>query len=111
MYRLEFLYNLIKIEFVRFGNRVVTYIVSMMSKVARGILQHNISIVFFPPTGKTTLLYKAKLNSTMFANVPPIGINIEEMTPKRGATIAVWDMRGEKLSRHLWRNYYLKTEG
>ena len=61
--------------------------------------------------GKTSLLYKAKLNSTMFANVPPIGANIEEMTPRRGATIAVWDMRGDKLHRHLWRNYYMKTEG
>ncbi|XP_045197191.1 ADP-ribosylation factor D-like [Mercenaria mercenaria] len=60
--------------------------------------------------GKTTILYKAKLDDTIFANVPPRGINIELMTPRRGARIQVYDMPGSKLTRYLWSNWFKCTE-
>lgn len=60
--------------------------------------------------GKTTLLYKAKLDDAIFANLPPRGINIELMTPRRGARIQVFDMPGSKLVRHLWQNWFNYTE-
>lgn len=60
--------------------------------------------------GKTTLLYKAKLDNAIFANIPPRGINIELMTPRRGARIQVFDMPGSKLTRYLWQDWYRSTE-
>jgi len=61
--------------------------------------------------GKTTLLYKSKLDDTIYANVPPRGINIEHMRPRRGARMQVFDMPGSKITRHLWHSWFFKTEG
>lgn len=61
--------------------------------------------------GKSTLLYSAKLDDTVYVNVPANGINIEHVRAKRGATLQVYDMTGSKLTRHVWYTWFRRTEG
>lgn len=41
--------------------------------------------------GKTTILYKVKLNETV-SSIPTIGFNVETVTPCKGVTFTVWDV-------------------
>ena len=61
--------------------------------------------------GKTTILYKLKLNKTM-TTMPTIGFNVETYRPythKKGE-FTVWDCGGQDKVRHLWRHYYQGTQ-
>lgn len=60
--------------------------------------------------GKTTFLYNSKLDETIYANLPPPGVNIEQVTPVRGATLQVYDLAGNKMVRHHWCYWFKKTE-
>ncbi|KAH3729345.1 uncharacterized protein LOC127853362 isoform X1 [Dreissena polymorpha] len=60
--------------------------------------------------GKTCLMYKTKLDHTIYANLPPRGINIEHTRPRRGARIQLYDMPGSKLSRYLWQAFLKEAE-
>ena len=60
--------------------------------------------------GKTTILYKLKLNETI-STIPTIGFNVETVTPVKGVTFTVWDVGGQDKIRPLWRHYYNGTEG
>ncbi|XP_033104724.1 ADP-ribosylation factor-like isoform X2 [Anneissia japonica] len=60
--------------------------------------------------GKTTILYKLKLNETV-TTIPTIGFNVEEVSPNRNVTFTVWDVGGQDKIRCLWRHYYQGTEG
>ncbi|XP_045181517.2 ADP-ribosylation factor 1-like [Mercenaria mercenaria] len=60
--------------------------------------------------GKTTVLYKIKLNETM-TTIPTIGFNVENLTPVKGVTFTVWDVGGQDRIRALWRHYFNSTEG
>jgi ADP-ribosylation factor protein 1 len=60
--------------------------------------------------GKTTLLYKLKLNETV-STIPTIGFNVETVTPCNGVTFTVWDVGGQDKLRPLWKHYYQNTEG
>ena len=66
---------------------------------------------FFFFLGKTSFLYSSKLDDFIYAIAPPNGVIIEHVTPKRGARIQLLDMPGSKLTRHLWHNWFPKTEG
>lgn len=70
----------------------------------------RVLIIGLDGAGKTSLLYKAKLDNTIYANVPPRGINIEHMRPKRGCRIQMYDMPGSKITRHLWHNWFKASE-
>ena len=61
-------------------------------------------------TGKTTILYKFKLNETL-PSIPTIGFNVETLTPVKGLTMTVWDMGGQERMRALWRMYLRGTDG
>jgi len=61
-------------------------------------------------TGKTTLLYKLKLNETV-STIPTIGFNVETVSPCRGVSFTVWDVGGQDKLRPLWRHYFQNTEG
>ena len=61
-------------------------------------------------TGKTTVLYKIKLNETV-NTIPTIGFNVETVSPCKGVTFTVWDVGGQEKIRQLWRHYYQNTEG
>ncbi|EAQ85593.1 hypothetical protein CHGG_06846 [Chaetomium globosum CBS 148.51] len=60
--------------------------------------------------GKTTILYKLKLNQTM-TTIPTVGFNVEAFTYKN-IKFNMWDVGGQDKIRPLWRHYYsdVKTE-
>ena len=60
--------------------------------------------------GKTTILYKIKLNENI-STIPTIGFNVEEVSPCKGVTFTVWDVGGQKKIRNLWNYYYQGTQG
>ena len=60
--------------------------------------------------GKTTILYKVKLNETV-QSIPTIGFNVETVTPCKGVTFTVWDVGGQQKIRQLWRYYYQNNDG
>lgn len=60
--------------------------------------------------GKTTLLYKLKLNETV-CTIPTIGFNVETVEPIRNVTFTVWDVGGQDKIRALWKHYFLNTDG
>jgi len=60
--------------------------------------------------GKTTLLYKLKLNEAV-STIPTIGFNVETVSPCRGVSFTVWDVGGQDKLRPLWRHYFQNAEG
>ena len=55
--------------------------------------------------GKTTILYKLKLNENV-TTIPTIGFNVETVTPVKNVSFTVWDVGGQEKIRQLWRHYY-----
>ncbi|XP_022315497.2 uncharacterized protein LOC111119544 [Crassostrea virginica] len=60
--------------------------------------------------GKTTILYKIKLNEVV-NTIPTIGFNVETVSPVKGVSFTVWDVGGQDRIRPLWSHYYQNTEG
>merc|ERR1712228_599908 len=58
--------------------------------------------------GKTTILYKLKLNEVI-TTIPTIGFNVETVEYKN-IEFTVWDIGGQHLIHPLWRHYYQGTE-
>ncbi|AEO63702.1 cfc10bd9-f837-476f-8c1c-80c904c90bc2 [Thermothielavioides terrestris] len=59
--------------------------------------------------GKTTILYKLKLNQTM-TTLPTVGFNVETFT-YRNIKFNMWDVGGQDKIRPLWRHYYSGAQG
>ncbi|CAF9943651.1 MAG: ADP-ribosylation factor, Arf Arf6 [Alectoria fallacina] len=59
--------------------------------------------------GKTTILYKLKLNSDV-TTIPTVGFNVETVTYKN-VKFNVWDVGGQDKIRPLWRHYFSGTQG
>lgn len=59
--------------------------------------------------GKTTILYKLKLNQDV-TTIPTVGFNVENVTYKN-VKFNVWDVGGQDKIRPLWRHYYSGTQG
>ncbi|KAI0207568.1 ADP-ribosylation factor 1 [Lamellibrachia satsuma] len=60
--------------------------------------------------GKTTILYKIKLNENV-CTIPTIGFNVETVEPHKGISFTVWDVGGQDKIRKLWQHYFPNTEG
>ncbi|XP_053308930.1 uncharacterized protein LOC128471098 [Spea bombifrons] len=60
--------------------------------------------------GKTTMLYKLKLNETV-CTIPTIGFNVETVEPIRNVSFTVWDVGGQQKIRALWKHYFVNTDG
>ena len=60
--------------------------------------------------GKTTVLYKLKLNEVV-STIPTIGFNVETVKPGKNVSFTVWDVGGQDKIRPLWRHYFVGTEG
>ncbi|PIC34104.1 hypothetical protein B9Z55_013854 [Caenorhabditis nigoni] len=54
--------------------------------------------------GKTTILYKLKLNETV-NTIPTIGFHVETVTFQK-LTLTVWDVGGGEKIRPLWKYYF-----
>jgi small GTP-binding protein len=60
--------------------------------------------------GKTTVLYKLKLNETV-CSVPTIGFNVETVQATKSVNFTVWDIGGQETLRPLWRYYFTSCDG
>ena len=60
--------------------------------------------------GKTTVLYKLKLNETV-CTIPTIGFNVETVSPVKHVSFTVWDVGGQDKIRPLWKHYFQGCEG
>lgn len=54
--------------------------------------------------GKTTILYKLKLNE-LVTTIPTIGFNVDRIE-YRNINFTIWDVGGQDKIRPLWRYYY-----
>lgn len=70
----------------------------------------RILMVGLDAAGKTTILYKLKLNETV-STIPTIGFNVETVSPCKGVRFTVWDVGGQEKIRPLWRPYFQNTQG
>lgn len=70
----------------------------------------RILMVGLDAAGKTTILYKMKLNEVV-TTIPTIGFNVETVTPVKGVTFTVWDVGGQNKIRPLWRHYFENSQG
>ena len=59
--------------------------------------------------GKTTILYKMKLNETV-NTIPTIGFNVETLQYKN-LEFNCWDIGGQFKLRNLWQHYFDNTQG
>ncbi|KAK7113989.1 hypothetical protein V1264_000129 [Littorina saxatilis] len=70
----------------------------------------RILMVGLDAAGKTTVLYKVKLNEVV-TTIPTIGFNVETVSPVKGLTFTVWDVGGQEKIRALWKHYFMNTQG
>lgn len=75
-----------------------------------GAKEARILMLGLDAAGKTTILYKLKLNETVIT-IPTIGFNVETVSPTNNLTFTVWDVGGQDKIRPLWRHYFQGTEG
>jgi len=69
----------------------------------------RILMVGLDAAGKTTILYKLKLNEIV-TTIPTIGFNVETVEYKN-ISFTVWDVGGQDKIRPLWRHYFQNTQG
>src|SRR3569623_842125 len=60
-------------------------------------------------TGKTTILYKMKLEETI-QTTPTVGFNVETLNIKN-INMTVWDVGVRDKGRPLWRHYFKNSQG
>jgi len=85
---------------------------SMLSSLSRfWNMKRDVRIVMIglDAAGKSTILYKLKLNETV-TTIPTIGFNVETVEYKN-LNMTVWDIGGQETLRKLWRHYYRNTDG
>ena len=70
----------------------------------------QILMVGLDAAGKTTVLYKLKMNETI-ATIPTIGFNVETVKPAKNVSFTVWDVGGQDKIRPLWRHYFSGAQG
>ncbi|KAK7899425.1 hypothetical protein WMY93_020278 [Mugilogobius chulae] len=69
----------------------------------------RILMVGLDAAGKTTILYRMKLNEVV-TTIPTIGFNVETVEYKN-ISFTVWDVGGQTIIRPLWRHYFTNTQG
>jgi small GTP-binding protein len=83
---------------------------SLFTKLWNKIFEkRNVRIIMvgLDSVGKTTILYKLKMNENI-KTIPTIGFNIESIEYK-GLKMSMWDIGGQDNFRPLWKTYYLST--
>ena len=68
----------------------------------------NILMLGLDSAGKTTILYKLKLD-TVVTTIPTIGFNVESVKFK-SLNMTIWDVGGQEKIRSLWRHYYQNVD-
>ena len=91
-------------------------VLSAMSEALKNVLSSfsdrhaKILMLGLDAAGKTTVLYKLKLNETV-STIPTIGFNVETVQPVKNVSFTVWDVGGQDKIRPLWRHYFIGCEG
>ncbi|TGZ81660.1 ARF/SAR superfamily [Ascodesmis nigricans] len=80
----------------------------MMAKMF-GSKEMRLLMLGLDAAGKTTILYKLKLNQGV-TTIPTVGFNVETVTYKN-VKFNVWDVGGQDKIRPLWRHYFSGTQG
>ena len=75
-----------------------------------GTSEARILMLGLDAAGKTTILYKLKLNEAV-SSIPTIGFNVETVSPVKNVNFTVWDVGGQDKIRPLWKHYFHNTEG
>jgi len=70
-------------------------------------IQCRVLIRGLDAAGKTTLLYRLKLGTTV-TTIPTIGFNVETVRHK-DIKFTFWDLGGGNMIRPLWKHYYQNT--
>ena len=73
-----------------------------------GAKERRILMLGLDAAGKTTVLYKLKLNECV-QTIPTIGFNVENLKYKN-LDLTVWDVGGQDKIRTLWRHYFAGTD-
>ncbi|XP_060111633.1 ADP-ribosylation factor 6-like [Heteronotia binoei] len=73
-------------------------------------MEARILLLGLDAAGKTTLLYRLKLNETV-TTIPTVGFNVETIQPINNVTFTMWDVGGQDRIRALWKHYYTNTDG
>ena len=84
---------------------------SLLTRVFSGFFrpyETRILMVGLDAAGKTTILYKLKLNEVV-STIPTIGFNVESVQYKN-INFTIWDVGGQKKLRLLWKHYYDNSE-
>jgi len=95
-----------------FGNKRKRYSQAKMGKALSKIFgnkEMRILMLGLDAAGKTTILYKLKLNQSV-TTIPTVGFNVETVSYKN-IKFNVWDVGGQDKIRPLWRHYYTGTQG
>ena len=87
------------------GNVFSTYYAKLMSFFEK---KANILMLGLDSAGKTTILYKLKLD-TYVNTIPTIGFNVESVKYK-SLEMTIWDVGGQEKIRPLWRHYYQNVD-
>ncbi|KAJ9442946.1 ADP-ribosylation factor [Diplonema papillatum] len=83
---------------------------SMFGLAADSSRKTGILMVGLDNAGKTTILYKLKLDQDKeVTTTPTIGFNLETIK-YRNLTLLIRDVGGQDKLRRLWRNYYEGTD-
>ncbi|OQS05988.1 ADP ribosylation factor 1 [Thraustotheca clavata] len=81
--------------------------VSRLASRLFGKKELNVMMVGLDAAGKTTILYRLKLNETV-TTVPTIGANVQTVE-YRNISLQVWDFGGQDKIRALWRCYLVNN--
>ncbi|XP_062034230.1 ADP-ribosylation factor-like protein 14 [Lepus europaeus] len=72
--------------------------------------QAQILLLGLDSAGKSTLLYKLKLDKDI-ATIPTIGFNVEMLELEKSLSLTVWDVGGQEKMRTVWSYYCENTDG
>lgn len=104
-------YRTKSVEQVSFKSAMGNFM-SQLKGLLEGLGKHEARILMLglDAAGKTTILYKLKLNETV-SSIPTIGFNVETVSPVKNVSFTVWDVGGQDKIRPLWKHYFHNTEG
>ncbi|KAG4069767.1 hypothetical protein HA402_003208 [Bradysia odoriphaga] len=74
-----------------------------------GTPEYRVLILGFDASGKTSILYKFKLNEFL-QTIPTIGFNVETIK-HNNSSLTIWDVGGCDKIRPLLRHYFDNTKG
>ncbi|KAJ1135692.1 hypothetical protein NDU88_002127 [Pleurodeles waltl] len=86
-------------------------VMSMVKEALGGFFGRKARIVMMglDAAGKTSILYKLKMNQTV-ATIPTIGFNVETVKTSKNEFFTIMDVSGRKNIRGLWKSYFTDTD-